>query len=41
MASLLSRKVMGTYQHTCLGCKAQWVSSDEGGGEEAKKHTRC
>lgn len=41
MASILSRKVMGSYQHTCLGCKGQWSSSDEKGGEEAKKHTRC
>ena len=41
MAAIISRKVMGSYQHTCAGCKGQWVSSDEKGGEEAKKHTHC
>lgn len=41
MAAIISRKVMGSYQHTCAGCKGQWFSSDEKGGEEAKKHKHC
>lgn len=41
MAAIISRKSMGSYLHKCSGCKEQWVSSDEKGGEEAKKHSRC
>lgn len=36
--AVIARKVMGTYQCRCTTCGAQWVSADERGGEEGKKH---
>lgn len=36
--AIIARKVMGTYQCRCTSCGAQWVSSDDRGGEEGKKH---
>lgn len=36
--AIISRKVMGTYQHRCTTCNHQWVSVEEDGGKEAKRH---
>lgn len=36
--AVVSRKVMGTYQHRCGICGHQWVSQNADGGEEMKRH---
>jgi predicted restriction endonuclease len=35
---IVSRKVMGTYQHRCGICGHQWVSPTEDGEPEASNH---
>jgi hypothetical protein len=36
--AIIARKMFGTYQCRCTVCGTQWMSEDEKGGEEGKRH---